>query len=324
MTTHKGIAFAVYGSNPTLVTTTVLSGETKDNIRVIDSDTKSFRYPSRKFVGPAFENSRDIVRRTLEDSEGQVPIITGLEEMYNPDDLFSVLKGDYGEVPLDMKTLFGLNSRVVGIREMEKVIRQSPRLTLRQTGLKNSICAILYDAIDATSRVRAEFAMPRFYSNADSRAKQHERQTNSSAIRGEDLIPKDLKDETERLLERYEAGDSSVRTELILLAETFATHTAEMYSMGDRMASFGGESRKPDRFLSAPDELRSRLYVVPGAREAYTAVIMADMRITKNICVKGILDPKNPPFADVTACYMADEMDKRTGNLPGVVLVRND
>ena len=97
-------------------------------------------------------------------------------------------------------------------------------------------------------------------------------------------------------------------------AKLYGEMVAESYQMSEF---------QPMRFMNSPDDRRGRLYVVPGAREAYAEPLIRGLKRDHNFSIKGNRDPRSPPFADVAATYMGDNMDKLTGDKPGVILVNN-
>ena len=154
------------------------------------------------------------------------------------------------------------------------------------------------------------FTNPRFYSCTE---ELHDKKIpRGICINGADIVEQRFPN-VGRLVKQWSSGNVDVLDDICLQASAVGAMIGALYTCS---------CIKPDTFFSAPEELRSSLYLVPGAREEYTMGLMKGMGISRNICVKGTKDPRNPLFSDVAAAHMADEMDRVTGDTPCSIMVQ--
>jgi len=315
MTTFFGLAVAFYGSSKTSITSTVLEGKTKEDIRIQSTATTQFKFLSTQPIQQEFGKLEQSIRDILANADESVtiPIVTGTEEEYRTADLFKILASIYRDVPVTGLG-DGINKNVpIPIWKLEYVTRGEDHIVQRDY-FNRSVAAILERAVDSDQRKRLHVEGPRTYASIKAQKRIKVPNAITMGMDLYDFIPDEFKDNLDYLLTKWEEGDETVHSDLLNIARELGTLGSEMYQL----------SRiRPMRYMSAPDDLRGRLYIVPGAREAYAEPITSALGLKFNVSVKGNLDTRSPPFADVAATIMGDYMDKVTGDKPGVVMVNH-
>ena len=257
-----------------------------------------------------------MMRHITVHSDETVPIVTGTELDYETRLFFRILASFYKHISFPRnswgRTFLMPDGQPLTVQMAERGIRVGPSED-RWRAFSETVCSILENSVGDEERKKLYIETPRTYACVEDQMVQKD--PRFVGVDGHLLIPSKLKDRLNTLLTRYEDGDHGVISRILSLARDYGQRVADLYSMS---------AKKPARFLSANDALRSRLYRVPGAREAYGQMIIEGLGFTHNICIKGCKDPPNPPFSDVAAAVMADFMDKKTGEQPGVVLVNQE
>jgi len=322
MVSINGVAFAIYGRNPSKATTTVLSGDAKESITVHDTVTKPFHNPTTRAVEEIFGQLRDTVRELVTrnislEERAKIPVVTGTSAEYNCRDLLRSLGRVYGDVKIKLSDDTLYESGSCPLRIVDKLMRRKDQKMV-WIGLCEGINGIIADAAQPYLEELHIDGSRDYTSIQQQSAMASNRRGIEIGI--EEIVPAGSIQEIERLLDRFESGDDTVIDNLVENAQELGRLIGRGYIVRNIMNDRGW---KQSRFFSAPEDLRSRLYIVPGARNAYAAAMMSELGIGYNICVKGNRDKPSPPFSDITAAIMGDYFDEQSNTSPGVVMVNH-
>lgn len=319
MKMYQGLACAVYGSKSGRFTLTELAGTRKDDIQVVKTETREFypHSPSKKFIEGAFGNVIKTARILSERSpDTTLPIIIGTESDFNVTGILTGLCAAYPDVILRDSANGQVHDNGYPLSLFTKAIDRFSADKLWAL-FGDGFYSTLKEGIKDKSNVY--IAQHRGYDCVRKQVTENA-SCGKVAINGVDLYPVEFRSSLDDLLTRWESGEKAVQPALLEKAKELAGISSAIYQLRQQLM---GATWIGPRFFDAPEDLRSRLYVVPDARKVFGEEFMHLLGITYNICVKGNRDKSSPPYGDVTAATMADYMDKDTGDKPGVVLVNH-
>ncbi|PIQ78284.1 hypothetical protein COV82_01310 [Candidatus Peregrinibacteria bacterium CG11_big_fil_rev_8_21_14_0_20_46_8] len=329
-----GIASAVYGrrEDELKLTTTVVGGADKNEIRIRESKT----FPLEQSVVPqikeVFAEYLATIHRTVaaqreqvrDDINIAVPVVFGWPVTFDAHELIQSIRRGFPNITFRTAPKFG-GSAAKSARKRREALQgavKNPDDHFTFVRQQMGTVTDLLDGYAAMNGIGASIAFhPRGFRDA--------REELQIAPSGQSLSDTEYKwiQEFERLRERAKTRlaargllNRHIETRAVTLLDQLIKYNLEGENRFIMLRDFGDPESPQDRlwsqFLVGEDALRQH----------FAKCIIGILEYENNICIKCSGDPPSPPFADVAATYVADNLDRMEyGRVcPTAVMVLHD
>ncbi len=321
MTKLQAIAAAVYGpSGNERLSVSVIEGTAKNDIYLTETQSEQIKINSRPAVATRMKDFAAKVALVIGNQKQQtnkpVPLVFGWPaEFFSPDLVENTMRG------------FGIPSSFMKKETAEPIFITRTQLAtphVRTAKYSQRYMEIFGKLLskylqDSLKVAQADFEFrPRAFVDLDL--------TNDRSISElEAAIASEDRQEWGRvfmnLVQTAEGGDAQARSDLEDIMRHKAHLLVERY---DSIAFISGASainRDSTRFFMTgiPKEpFISDVHLncftkLEGLRTVFAEEMIRLMDLDHNICLKAPCDPRNPPFTDVAATYLADQFDELNG-----------
>lgn len=311
------LASAIYGHDDLKFTTSVVAGESKDEIKVEDRIDRSLDPDSESNVSEAFNQYLATIKRLSGEQRRSIqialPIIFGWPTSFDPTVLVSQIRkkfSRYTKKSPDIKPLrpnASLEEKIAFSRNQSGIVED---LIINFAKLQQDFGI---GSIDLHRRAYVDWG-------AEQQFTQEEVQLRATEERDEKW------DENfRRLIERAATNIFSKQLLRQKVKEAAASLVRSLILTGLYDESRFIMTGYPNNTLFTENLRLNFFHGNDELRKIFAEEVIRLLRIKHNICIKCPRDPSSPPFSDVAATYIADALDMANhGRIrPTVVMVKH-